>query len=118
MDGLLTKSRKGAAHIGLLVVAATNRIDAIDPAVLRPGRFDEHIYIPLPDENQRYATIQGISAKMPIDIDHHQRTELVQKTANWSGAQLNNLFREAAMASLRESVNNTKIEYSHILSSL
>ncbi|KAI8076568.1 P-loop containing nucleoside triphosphate hydrolase protein [Gilbertella persicaria] len=106
-------------------LTATNRIDAIDPAVLRPGRFDEHIYIPLPDENQRYATIQGISAKMPIDIDHHQRTELVQKTANWSGkvissylsthilsgAQLNNLFREAAMASLRESVNNTKVNY-------
>lgn len=67
MDGLLTKSKSKSAHIDLLVVAgktkrtlceeklihyflATNRIEAIDPAVLRPGRFDEHVYIPLPDE--------------------------------------------------------------------
>lgn len=69
MDGLLTKSRKDSAQIDLLVVAgkkqkdsyhygfvlillniATNRIEAIDPAVLRPGRFDEHIYIPFPSE--------------------------------------------------------------------
>lgn len=50
MDGLLTKSSGKSAHIDLLVVAATNRIEAIDPAVLRPGRFDELVHIPVPDE--------------------------------------------------------------------
>ncbi|KAL7316006.1 hypothetical protein PS15m_005155 [Mucor circinelloides] len=118
MDGLLTKSRNKEAHIGLLVVAATNRIDAIDPAVLRPGRFDEHIYIPLPDANQRLQIIQGISSRMPIDLSDNELDDLVNRTSNWSGAQLDNLFREAAMASLRESVENTKIEFSHVLASM
>ncbi|OBZ87913.1 hypothetical protein A0J61_04039 [Choanephora cucurbitarum] len=118
MDGLLTKSRQGTAHIDLLVVAATNRIEAIDAAVLRPGRFDEHVFIPLPNEKQRYDIIRGISSRMPIYLDDNQLAELVQNTVNWSGAQLDNLFREAAMASLRESVNNTKIEYSHVVASL
>ncbi|KAK4515042.1 uncharacterized protein ATC70_002652 [Mucor velutinosus] len=118
MDGLLTKNRSKGAHIDLLVVAATNRIDAIDPAVLRPGRFDEHIYIPLPDDKQRLQIIQGISSRMPIDLSNQELDELVKRTLNWSGAQLDNLFREAAMASLRESVQNTKIEFSHVLASM
>ncbi|CEP08698.1 hypothetical protein [Parasitella parasitica] len=118
MDGLLTKSRSKGAHIDLLVVAATNRIETIDPAVLRPGRFDEHIYIPLPDDKKRLQIIQGISSRMPIDLDSNQLNNLVKKTINWSGAQLDNLFREAAMASLRESVQNTRIKFSHVLASM
>ncbi|KAI7889822.1 P-loop containing nucleoside triphosphate hydrolase protein [Mucor mucedo] len=109
MDGLLTKSAKKSAQIDLLVVAATNRIDAIDPAVLRPGRFDEHVYIPLPDEKQREEIVRGISAKMPISLNDFERGVLVKNTKNWSGAQLDNLFREAAMVSLRENVHNTKV---------
>ncbi|KAG2201630.1 hypothetical protein INT46_005726 [Mucor plumbeus] len=118
MDGLLTKSRNRGAHIDLLVVAATNRIEAIDPAVLRPGRFDEHIFIPLPDDKQRLQIIQGISSRMPIDLNDFELDDLVKRTLNWSGAQLDNLFREAAMASLRESVQNTRIEFSHVLASM
>lgn len=85
MDGLLTKSAKKSAQIDLLVVAATNRIDAIDPAVLRPGRFDEHVYIPLPDEKQREEIINGISAKMPISLNDFERDVLVKNTKNWTG---------------------------------
>ncbi|KAI8371282.1 P-loop containing nucleoside triphosphate hydrolase protein [Choanephora cucurbitarum] len=87
MDGLLTKSRQGTAHIDLLVVAATNRIEAIDAAVLRPGRFDEHVFIPLPNEKQRYEIIRGISSRIPINLNDNQLAELVQNTANWSGKQ-------------------------------
>ena len=53
MDGLLTKSSSDNAQIDVLVVGATNRIEAIDPAVLRPGRFDEHIHIQRPDQQVR-----------------------------------------------------------------
>lgn len=114
MDGLLTKSSKDNAQIDLLVIGATNRIETMDPAVLRPGRFDERIYIPSPNDEQRLNIIKGISSKMPISLKDEELGELVQATTNWSGAQLDNLFREAAMVSLRESVNNTKIESSHI----
>ncbi|KAI8975692.1 P-loop containing nucleoside triphosphate hydrolase protein [Mycotypha africana] len=69
----------------VLVVAATNRIEVMDPAVLRPGRFDEHIYISVPNEAQRRDIINGISSKMPIVLDHQQLNEIVQKTENWSG---------------------------------
>lgn len=84
MDGLLTKTSK-SAQIDLLVVAATNRIDSIDPAVLRPGRFDEHILIPLPDDNQRLDIIKGISSRMPIVLSDTELHQLVQRTKNWSG---------------------------------
>lgn len=85
MDGLLTKSARKSAQIDLLVVAATNRIDAIDPAVLRPGRFDEHIFIPLPNEKQRLEIITGISSKMPISLSNFELDILVKRTVNWSG---------------------------------
>ncbi|KAG1057296.1 hypothetical protein G6F47_006746 [Rhizopus delemar] len=114
MDGLLTKTSKDNAQIDMLVIAATNRIETMDPAVLRPGRFDERIYIPLPNNLQRLQIIKGICSRMPISLKEQEMDELVQATSNWSGAQLDNLFREAAMVSLRENVNNTKIELSHI----
>ncbi|RCH95460.1 Spermatoproteinsis associated protein 5 [Rhizopus azygosporus] len=109
MDGLLTKTLdNNNAQIDLLVIAATNRIETMDPAVLRPGRFDERIHIPLPDSTQRLQIIKGISSKMPISLNDQEINELVQQTDKWSGAQLDNLFREAAMVSLRENVNNTE----------
>ncbi|CAO3616280.1 unnamed protein product [Mucor hiemalis] len=118
IDGLLTKSVKGSAQIELLVIAATNRIETIDPAVLRPGRFDEHIHIPIPNEKRRLEIIKGISSRMPISLSDQELEDLVAKTSKWSGAELDNLFREAAMISLRESVHNDKITSSHILAAL
>ncbi|KAI7906746.1 P-loop containing nucleoside triphosphate hydrolase protein [Cokeromyces recurvatus] len=115
MDGLLTKA--GNTHIDVLVVAATNRIEAIDNAVLRPGRFDEHIYIPLPNDKQRKEIIQGISSKMPIDLSEQEIEDLVNKTQHWSGAQLDNLFREAALTSIRENINNERISNLHLMKS-
>ncbi|KAI9330121.1 P-loop containing nucleoside triphosphate hydrolase protein [Pilaira anomala] len=94
MDGLLTKKVKKSAHIDLLVVAATNRIESIDSAVLRPGRFDEHILIPLPDEKQRLDIIKGISSRMPIDLSDSGLDQLVKRTNHWSGKQKINIFCE------------------------
>ncbi|KAI9251726.1 P-loop containing nucleoside triphosphate hydrolase protein [Sporodiniella umbellata] len=109
MDGLFTKSAKNTAQIDLLIVGATNRIGAMDPAVLRPGRFDERIYVPLPNVEQRLSIIKGICSKMPIDLTKEELKELVETTSGWSGAKLDSLLREAAMVSLRDNVNNTKV---------
>ncbi|KAL0097019.1 P-loop containing nucleoside triphosphate hydrolase protein [Phycomyces blakesleeanus] len=114
MDGLLTKSNGPNAHIDVLVVAATNRIETIDPAVLRPGRFDECIAIPMPNQKQRCDIIRGISNKMPIVLNGQELLYLAQSTEGFSCAEIDNLLRESAMVCLRENVNNEKITFSHI----
>ncbi|KAI9317031.1 P-loop containing nucleoside triphosphate hydrolase protein [Dichotomocladium elegans] len=114
MDGLLTKTNMDAAHIDVLVVGATNRIEAMDPAVLRPGRFDEHIHVPIPESEQRLQIIDGLCTKMPTVLSEQERLELSKMTEEWTGADLDNLFREAALASLRENVHSDKITFTHI----
>ncbi|CDS12876.1 hypothetical protein LRAMOSA05060 [Lichtheimia ramosa] len=114
MDGLLTKKRSSSAHIDVLVVGATNRIHVMDPAVLRPGRFDEHIHVQIPDTEQRLQIIDGLGKKMPTVLSESERQQLSQMTQGWTGADLDNLFREAALASLRENIENDKIAYAHI----
>ncbi|MFA6049375.1 MAG: CDC48 family AAA ATPase [Candidatus Micrarchaeia archaeon] len=85
----------------VVVIAATNRPDIIDPAVLRPGRFDKLIQIPLPDEATRLAVLKVHSAKMPIakDVNFQQ---IAKATEGYSGADLEALCREAGMHALRE----------------
>ncbi|KAI9496440.1 P-loop containing nucleoside triphosphate hydrolase protein [Zychaea mexicana] len=114
MDGLLTKSNTNNVQIDVLVVGATNRIEAIDPAVLRPGRFDEHIHVQRPNQKQRLAIIEGLCAKMPTVLTEEERIHLATETDRWTGASLDNLFREAAMVSLRESVQSSQITSAHI----
>ncbi|KAI8340216.1 P-loop containing nucleoside triphosphate hydrolase protein [Chlamydoabsidia padenii] len=118
MDGLMTRTSTNAdasIQMDVLVVAATNRFHKVDPAILRPGRFDEHIPLSLPDENQRLAILQGLSKKMPLEMtDSEWRTLASTSTIGWSGAELDNLLREAAMICLREDVTNEKIRRHHI----
>ncbi len=85
----------------VVVIAATNRPDIIDPAVLRPGRFDKLIQIPLPDEATRLAILKVHSAKMPVakDVDF---AALAKTTDGYSGADLEALCREAGMHALRK----------------
>jgi cell division protease FtsH len=85
----------------VLVVAATNRLDALDRAVLRPGRFDRHIHVNLPTRDER-AEILHIHARKrrldeTIDLDH-----VAAGTTGFSGADLNNLLNEAAIIAARE----------------
>ncbi|CAO3645125.1 unnamed protein product [Cunninghamella blakesleeana] len=112
MDGLLTKNQQ--VQLDVLVIAATNRPEVIDEAVLRPGRFDEHIQLALPNEKQRFDILKGLRGKMPLNMDDDQLKELATSTSDWTGAQLDNLLREAAMISLRENVHNKTIELNHI----
>ncbi|CAO3599758.1 unnamed protein product [Absidia cylindrospora] len=118
MDGLLTKSNSTSnsfMQMDVLVVAATNRLHMVDSAVLRPGRFDEHIPLSLPDKAQRLAILRGLSRKMPMDLTEEELQNLAcTHTRGWSGAELDNLLREAAMVCLRQDITNEKINWPHI----
>ena len=96
MDGL--EDRRG-----VFVVAATNRPDMIDPAMLRPGRLDKLLYVPLPDEGGRLSILQAVCRKTPLDAALNLATVAADVRAqNFSGADLSALVREAALVALRE----------------
>jgi transitional endoplasmic reticulum ATPase len=92
----------------IVVIAATNRPDIIDPAVLRPGRFDRLIYVPEPDEKSRLQILKIYTAKMPLakDVDLNQ---LASITKYYSGADLESLCREAAMHALRRDPKTAEV---------
>ena len=88
---------------GVLVLAATNRVDAVDPALLRPGRFDRVIALEPPGEDDRLAILRVHARRHPLANDV-SLDEYARLTAGFTGAQLENLLREAAVAALREHV--------------
>ncbi|MFH0922672.1 MAG: AAA family ATPase, partial [Candidatus Micrarchaeota archaeon] len=88
----------------VVVIAATNRMDMIDPALLRPGRFDKLIEVPSPDEHTRLEILKVHTAKMPIDKGINL-SELAKKTVGYSGADLEGLCREAGMNALRDNLD-------------
>jgi transitional endoplasmic reticulum ATPase len=91
---------------GVVVIAATNRPDMIDPALLRPGRFDRHILVMPPDEKTRLKILEIKTKNMPLkEVD---LKELAKKTEGYSGADLEALVREAGMAALRENASEVK----------
>ena len=97
MDGFQT-----AAHPHpVIVMAATNRADALDPAILRPGRFDRQIAVTLPDAAGRETILHIHTANKPLAEDVYLPT-LAQRTIGFSGADLENLCNEAAIHAARE----------------
>jgi transitional endoplasmic reticulum ATPase len=92
----------------VLIIAATNRPDILDPAVLRPGRFDRLIYVPSPDFESLKEIFKIHARSMPlsrdVDID-----ELARKAQGYSGADIEAICREAAMNALREDVNAAEV---------
>ena len=101
MDGIVTLQ-------DIVVIAATNRPDMVDPAVLRPGRFDRLIYVPEPDEKSRLQIFKIYTKNMPIvaDVDLNQLTIM---TKYYSGADIESLCREAAMHALRKDLNAKEV---------
>ena len=93
MDGFATTE-------GVIVMAATNRADILDPALLRPGRFDRQIYVGLPDIKGREAILKVHARNKPLAEDVSLRT-VAQATAGFTGADLENLLNEAALLSAR-----------------
>jgi len=87
----------------VVVIAATNRPDILDPAALRPGRFDRLIYVPAPDERTRLQVLKLHTKGMPLEKDVNLE-ELARKTMGYSGADLQAICREAGMIALRHNI--------------
>ncbi len=85
----------------LIIMAATNRPDVLDPALLRPGRFDRRVVLDLPDRDDREAILNVHSKKKPLGADVNLRT-IAERTIGFSGADLQNLMNEAAILAARE----------------
>lgn len=96
MDGMSSKKN-------VFIIGATNRPDIIDPAILRPGRLDQLIYIPLPDEKSRVQILKASLRKSPlsrdVDLDF-----LAKMTHGFSGADLTEICQRACKLAIRESI--------------
>ncbi len=92
---------------GVVVIAATNRPDMIDPALLRPGRFDQLIYVPAPDEEARLHILKVHTKSMPLKGVKLEK--IAEKTEGYSGADLEAVAREAAMHALRENIKTKEV---------
>jgi transitional endoplasmic reticulum ATPase len=93
---LLTELDRAVENPSLVVIAATNRRDVLDPALLRPGRFEQHIQVPLPDEAARRAVLGVHTREKPL-ADDVDLDALAERTAGFSGADIEALCREAAV---------------------
>jgi len=91
------------------VLATTNRPDMLDPALLRPGRFDKQILIGVPDTNGRKEILKVHTRKMPLAKDVNI-DELAEKTEGFSGADIEALCREAALNALRRDINSKEVK--------
>ena len=99
----------------VIVLAATNRPDVLDPALLRPGRFDRQVTMELPDIKEREAILKIHAVKIPIEADVDLRN-IGERTPGFSGADLANLINEAAIFAARE--NKKKVSQRHIEDSI
>lgn len=101
LNQLLAEMDGFAQNDNVLVIAATNRKDVLDNALLRPGRFDRIINVPLPDSNSRKSILQVHMRNKTISEDVNVAA-LIDMTAGYSGAELKNLVNEAAINAVRE----------------
>lgn len=100
LNQLLIEMDGFANNTGIIVIGATNRADMLDPALLRPGRFDRQVYIELPDMAGRREILDMYAKKVKIDEDVNIQ-DLARGTTGFSGADLENLLNEAALHAVR-----------------
>ena len=101
MDGIVSLQ-------DIVVIAATNRPDIVDPAVIRPGRFDRLIYVPEPDEKGRLQVFKIYTERMPLAKDVNLAT-LATMTKSYSGADIEALCRESALHALRRDIKTQEV---------
>ena len=101
LNQLLVEMDGFEGNEGVIVIAATNRPDVLDPALLRPGRFDRQVVVPLPDIRGREHILKVHLRKVPID-DNVQPKYIARGTPGFSGADLANLVNEAALFAAKE----------------
>ena len=100
LNQLLTEMDGFGANEGIIVIAATNRPDVLDPALLRPGRFDRQVTVSLPDSRER-EEILGVHAKNKVFAPEVNLKNVSERTPGFSGADLENLLNEAALLAVR-----------------
>ncbi|MHA1791504.1 MAG: CDC48 family AAA ATPase [Promethearchaeota archaeon] len=98
----------------IVIIAATNRPDILDPAIIRPGRFDRLTFVPPPDEKERLSIFKIFTKGMPLTEDVNLN-ELARKTAGFSGADIKGFCREAAIRALRDNIHARKVKMKHFL---
>ena len=111
LNQLLVEMDGFEGNDGVIVIAATNRPDVLDPALLRPGRFDRQVVVDLPDIRGREAILKVHMRKVPLDSDVDPLV-IARGTPGFSGADLANLINEAALFAARYS--DKKIDQSHL----
>ena len=100
LNQLLTEMDGFGTNEGIIIVAATNRPDVLDPALLRPGRFDRQITVSLPDKNER-EDILRVHSKNKTFSPAVKLKHIAERTVGFSGADLENLLNEAALLTVR-----------------
>jgi transitional endoplasmic reticulum ATPase len=112
VNQLLTEMDGIQSLKGVVVLGATNRPDILDPALLRPGRFDRVLYVPPPDKAARLAIFKIHTREMPLDEDVDLDI-LASVTEGYTGADIEAVVREAAMLAARENINAQKVSMRH-----
>ncbi|WP_297486976.1 CDC48 family AAA ATPase [Thermococcus sp.] len=110
INQLLTEMDGIQENSGVVVIGATNRPDIIDPALLRPGRFDRLILVPAPDEKARLEIFRVHTRKVPLAEDVNLE-ELAKRTEGYSGADIEALVREAALIAMRRAAAASKEDF-------
>ena len=103
LNQLLTEMDGFGANEGIIIIAATNRPDVLDPALLRPGRFDRQVTVSLPDQKERLA-ILNVHAKNKVFGSDVNLENISKRTPGYSGADLENLLNEAALLAVRRNL--------------
>ena len=109
LNQLLTEMDGFGANEGIIIIAATNRPDVLDPALLRPGRFDRQVTVSLPDSKEREAILE-VHAKNKILAKNVSLSNVSQRTPGFSGADLENLLNEAALLAVRRNKESIGID--------
>jgi len=115
LNQLLTEMDGFGANEGIIIIAATNRPDVLDPALLRPGRFDRQVQVNLPDANGR-EEILGVHAIGKTFAKNVKLKNIASRTVGFSGADLENLLNEAALLAVRrnkEEITMAEIDEAH-----
>ena len=103
LNQLLTEMDGFGANEGIIIIAATNRPDVLDPALLRPGRFDRQVTVSLPDQKERLAILK-VHAKNKVFGNDVNLENISKRTPGFSGADLENLLNEAALLAVRRNL--------------
>jgi len=140
LDGIHTNTDSASSadqarkQAQIFVVAATNRIDLIDPGLMRPGRLDKVIYIPMPGPEERVDILQAVFRSAGVQLEPDLQGDVpsrpgesrlgqflrgvISATENFTGADLASVVREAGMAVVREGAGGTAVGRRHILAAL